>query len=146
MVQYSVDDFKRFFRLSRTTFEIILQNIGTSEEFRVKEGGRPAIPVETQLLVILWYLGNQEYMHSISDRFGITESTFIECRKRVVKVILKSMMSRFIVWPNNQERQTVIDNFYDITSFPGIVGALDATHIRIEAPHDHPQDYVNRKK
>jgi len=29
--------------------------------------------------------------------------------------------------------------------FPGIVGAIDGTHISIKAPSSHPQSYVNRR-
>ena len=32
------------------------------------------------------------------------------------------------------------------SEFTNVLGAIDGTHIRIVAPHEHPQVYVNRKK
>lgn len=29
--------------------------------------------------------------------------------------------------------------------FPGMIGAVDGTHISIAAPHDNPHSYINRK-
>lgn len=37
------------------------------------------------------------------------------------------------------------DIFSKRNGFPGIVGAIDGTHIKIRAPSLHPQSYVNRK-
>lgn len=30
--------------------------------------------------------------------------------------------------------------------FPGVIGIIDGTHIRIKAPESEPEAYVNRKK
>ena len=35
--------------------------------------------------------------------------------------------------------------FQENRGFPGVIGAIDATHDQIQPPHDHPQSYVNRK-
>jgi hypothetical protein len=35
--------------------------------------------------------------------------------------------------------------FEDMSSFPLVVGAVDGCHIRIKAPKENPEDYINRK-
>ncbi|KAJ8320878.1 hypothetical protein KUTeg_002465 [Tegillarca granosa] len=67
--QYFLDDFKRFFRLTRSTFEIIVTNISQYPDLRPSwTGGREAIPIEKQLLVVLWYISGQETLNRIGDR------------------------------------------------------------------------------
>ena len=40
-----------------------------------------------------------------------------------------------------------IHGFYEIVRFPGVIGALDGTHVQIQAPpHEDERDYVNRKQ
>ena len=36
-------------------------------------------------------------------------------------------------------------NFFKIAGFPSVIAAIDGTHIRIIAPHEHEEQYVNRK-
>ena len=40
-------------------------------------------------------------------------------------------------------RQT---SFEEEGGFPGIIGLIDGTHIRIRAPEDDPDAYIDRKK
>ncbi|XP_011698424.1 PREDICTED: putative nuclease HARBI1 isoform X1 [Wasmannia auropunctata] len=35
--------------------------------------------------------------------------------------------------------------FEEVSGFPRTIGAIDGTHIRIDAPKENPADYVNRK-
>lgn len=39
----------------------------------------------------------------------------------------------------------VQEGFYSIASFPGVIGAVDGTHIRIQVPCDYKEQYVSRK-
>jgi hypothetical protein len=34
--------------------------------------------------------------------------------------------------------------FYTIARFPGVVGAIDGTHVQIIAPSEYENEYVNR--
>ncbi|XP_048251815.1 putative nuclease HARBI1, partial [Haliotis rufescens] len=35
--------------------------------------------------------------------------------------------------------------FYNISRFPGVIGCIDGTHVRIQAPSDNEPAFVNRK-
>ena len=37
-------------------------------------------------------------------------------------------------------------SFEEEGGFPGIIGVVDGTHIRIRAPEHEPEAYINRKK
>ena len=82
----NLDDFQRLFRVSRGTFEVILRNIGPLLPRRHPKSGRPQIQIERDLLMTLWYLGNQETIRSISDMFNVQESTFITHNRRMLDI------------------------------------------------------------
>lgn len=144
--QYFLDDFKRFFRLTRSTFEIIVTNISQYPDLRPSwTGGREAIPIEKQLLVVLWYISGQETLNRIGDRFGITQASIVRCRDRIFKIFLENLKNKFITWPKENERNETIQEFMAAANFPNVIGSIDGTHIRIKAPAQHPETYVNRK-
>lgn len=38
-----------------------------------------------------------------------------------------------------------MQGFEESSGFPKTIGAIDGTHIRIDAPKENPVDYINRK-
>lgn len=42
-------------------------------------------------------------------------------------------------------QRNIAAKFQEKRDFPGVIGAIDATHIQIQPPHEHPQTYMNRK-
>lgn len=51
----------------------------------------------------------------------------------------------FIRWPRAEEVPAAQQQFHQLADFPGVVGAVDGTHVRIQAPSEHEGSYVNRK-
>lgn len=51
----------------------------------------------------------------------------------------------FIRWPRGQEVAAAQQHFHQLAGFPGVVGAVDGTHVRIQAPSVHEAAYINRK-
>ena len=83
----------------------------------------------------------------MGDRFNVTDSSILRCREQIFSVVLCSLKKKFIFLPHDENvKNNIIDNFYTASQFPNVLGVIDGTHIRIVAPHEHPQVYVNRKK
>ena len=136
---YLMDDFQRFFRLSRGTFEIILRNVATTLIPNIQKG-RPIIKPEKKLFIAIWFIAHQDTIHRISDRFNMTNSSVIRCRNQVFDLVLQTLRNKFIYLPQNEDvKNKIIDDFHAVSQFPNVLGAIDGTHIRIVAPHDHPQ-------
>jgi len=64
--------------------------------------------------------------------------------RRVTRALF-TVAPQFISWPSNDEAQIIMRKFEEASGFPNIIGAIDGTHIRIEAPKKNPVDYINRK-
>ena len=64
--QYLLDDFKRFFRVSMTTFETICANIQEYQALLPSwTGGRDPIPIFKQLIIVLRYVSSQEHLTAL---------------------------------------------------------------------------------
>ena len=68
---------------------------------------------------------------------------------RVVKSTIEAMCSksdRFIKWPQSDaQRNKIKADFFRVGGFPNVIGAVDGTHVRIQAPHEDELSFVNRK-
>ena len=82
----------------------------------------------------------------MSDRFGVSQSTYHTVCGRIADAITTDVTPRVITWPNSEaKRQSIAEGFRRIGRLPNTLGAVDGTHIRITAPREHPQSYFNRK-
>jgi hypothetical protein len=109
--RYSLDTFKTFFRVSKDTFETILGNIQHIPEMQLRKpaAGRPQVSHEKDLLMMLWYIGSQETIRSIADRFNVSESTFHSHNRKMLDIFQHHFLSKFVIWPT--DIQTVNNEF-----------------------------------
>ena len=146
---YTAVEFRRVFRLSVDCFRHICQLLFTCPEMHERSpdlGGRERISFEKKILVALRYFGHQENVRLLSDIFDIADSSVLTCRDAVIRALLNNYQDRFISWPLDQNTQAdITEKFRVKKGFPGVLGCIDGTHIRIKAPKDHSQTYVNRK-
>jgi hypothetical protein len=102
------------------------------------------IPVEKQLLMVLWLLATPDGYRSISDRFNVSKSSLHRGLCKCVKSIC-SLLNQVVVWPIGECKQAIINGFQQKAGFPGVECAIDGTHILIRTPSTHAASYVNRK-
>jgi len=101
--------------------------------------------MEKKVLSTLWLLGNKESFRGVADRFGFGKSTLHEHLISVVTAII-AKHKQFIKWPSTvAESREIADGFFARCGFPGVVGAIDGTHIPIPGPSSHRESYINRK-
>ncbi|XP_068697291.1 uncharacterized protein [Montipora foliosa] len=143
---YTISDFWSHFRLSTGTFEALTLELGNYPEIPTgPPHGRLPNSVSKHLLIILWFLGNQESIRSIADRFNVTKRSVFLCCKRVCDAIKNNVASRMIMWMTQDRMKLITDGFRQHKGMPGVIGAIDGLHITIKAPQECPEDYVNRK-
>ncbi|KAJ8915698.1 hypothetical protein NQ315_000632, partial [Exocentrus adspersus] len=84
---------------------------------------------------------------SVADRFGISKSTAWEVLSKIGKLILNiNTVFGVISWPTRPRALQIINAFQNRNGFPGVLGCIDGSHIRILPPKENPNSYVNRKK
>ena len=58
--------------------------------------------------------------------------------------LVNNYRNELIKWPPGKTLRNTTIKFEDMKGFPGVVGAIDGTHIPIKAPIENPNDYINR--
>jgi len=51
----------------------------------------------------------------------------------------------FIHWPTSEEAEVTAKYIQNKYNFPGVIGAVNGTHITIAAPKENALAYINRK-
>ncbi len=139
-------EFKRHFRLTRSTFEWLCCEIIPLLRREITGSSMVGLAWEQKIGATLWFLATGECFRSIGDRFGMGESTFSYALRDVVNILITKFLSEKIVFPSTElEINEITNGFRRIGRIPNVIGAIDGSHIPIKAPHLFPVDYFNRK-
>lgn len=126
--------FKRHLRLTREQFHLLcnqLRQHGLTNEHT--PGGPARISAEKKVVMLLWYLANQNSFREISDKFDVSQgaahNVIIEMLDHVCAIA-----EQYIVWPNDCQKTIQGALFKRSCGIDGIVGAVDRCHFRILRP------------
>ncbi|XP_066599980.1 putative nuclease HARBI1 [Prorops nasuta] len=135
------------FRLSREMVQTLIKKFENTYIFKSLQefAGYVPISAETHILSFLWFLGHESGGYrDIADRFGVTISTLHTIITRVTKFLVK-IAKTIIQMPTREEEIKIKEYFLKEQGFPGVIGLIDGTHIRIDKPKEDPDSYINRK-
>ena len=85
-------------------------------------------------------------MHFLQISQGCVSKTI-----KAVAQVIAGFVATAIVFPTGEELEQVSLAFYEEYDFPGIIGVIDGTHVRIQRPvmndtnQNHPDHFYNRK-
>lgn len=133
------------FRVSRETADSLSQKFQSSDFFPKTETGHPRISAKKSVLIFLWYAGHEAgSFRDIADRFNVSLSTLHGIIENVC-LFLSHLSSSIVTWPTEEEKIVILEDFEEM-GFPGALGCMDGTHIRIDTPAYDSDSYLNRKK
>lgn len=115
------------------------------DKFDMSDRGHNVTPLQ-QLLVTMRFLATGCFQRVCADFMGVSTSSANRIIHRVCNMIA-AMHKDFINFPQTDEeiRETKV-GFYNYCRFPGVVGAIDCTHIPIQNPGGETAEiYRNRK-
>ncbi|XP_026826173.1 putative nuclease HARBI1 isoform X2 [Ooceraea biroi] len=144
---YDDKDFIMHFRLSRLIVYELINKFRTSIIFTSIEDRVENVKVsaEKHILCYLWFVGHETGSYrDVADRFGIALSTLYYIITRVTEFIM-SLAPQFIRYLTAVEKEET-SNYFREKGFPGIIGAIDGSHIRIDKPVLDADSYINRKQ
>ncbi|XP_020296760.1 putative nuclease HARBI1 [Pseudomyrmex gracilis] len=141
---YTDKEFQMHFRNKRNTFQFLLELLRPNLCKRSNRFGRKPITPEKQLLVAIWMMATPNSYRCVSDRFDVGKATAWRSVHGVVNA-LYAKVRMFICWPTMQEAEQTMQKIEQLYGFPGVIDAIDGTHIKINAPKDNSDSYVNKK-
>ncbi|XP_037959347.1 putative nuclease HARBI1 [Teleopsis dalmanni] len=139
-------DFKNHFRLRRSTAEDLILRFSESENLSDTDcGGIKHVSCRRSVYIYLWYVGNTVTYRQLGNLFGVSVSTAWSTVKTVATFLI-SIGRDYVSWPRGVAALDIINTFERKHKIPGIIGAIDCTHIPIKKPQNHEEDYFNRKQ
>ena len=135
-----------YFRVNKGTFIKIYEEV--APHFPSTYRGT-AIHPKLKLAVFLRFLGSESYQNCVGNDFlncmsqSVVSTTIKEC----LDIFEKYFCPKWIRFRKTLEEENQIKcNFYEKFGFPGVVGVVDGTHVKIKSPkQDEKHLYYNRK-
>lgn len=132
---YSDARFKKTFRLSRSTFNYILNRI---EPFIVKQTvTEDPISADLRLAICLYRLGREDYLHTIAEMSGLGVSSVSLIVREVCQVLVDHLWDETVSghMPKTQEdfKRKILD-IEEFWQFPCCWAAIDGCHIPMKCP------------
>lgn len=104
---------------------------------------RKGLPIDISLMMTLWILATTDTFRSVGVKFGLKKGSVHNQYKTLIAV-LRELRVRYIKWPSLLEQEVIARRFEDSYGYPGVVGCIDCTHIKIYKPLEQPVRYINR--
>lgn len=79
------------------------------------------------------YYASGSFLEVVGDTVGVDKTT-VSSVVRKVSQASSSLAPRFIKWPADEELPIIKSEFLKLAGFPGVIGCIDGTHVRIQAP------------
>ena len=99
-----------------------------------------AIPVLVRVACTLFKLTHGASLFICSKMFAMDRSTVSTVLRDVVYAINVTLRSE-IAWPSREKLVETELGFYDVYGLPGVLGAIDGTHVSISKPRFGSTDY-----
>ena len=140
---FSEDELKSRFRFGRDSIIFLVELL--REDLERQTSRNHALSPTVQVLLVLRFFASGSFLQVIGDTVGLPKCT-VSWTIRDVSAALISKWNEFIHWPTTvNEIERVKEGFFHKGGFPGVIGCVDGTHIRLQCPSQNEADYVNRK-
>ena len=132
---YSAARFKKTFRVSRDTFNFILNRI---EPFLIRQTvTEEPLPPALRLAICLYRLGRGDYLYTIAEMSGLGVSTISSICQEVCQVLVDHLWKETVTchMPQTEEefKKKVLD-MEEFWQFPCCWATIDGCHIPMKCP------------
>ena len=131
---FTDEELRSRYRFGRESIEFLSELL--RDDLERDTSRNHALSTTVQVLVALRFFASGSFLQVIGDTLGLSKSS----------VSLAQKQRNFVKWPLTEEE--ILQNkrgFFTKGGFPGVIGCVDGTHIKIQAPHENENDFVNRK-
>ena len=123
----------RFDRQSIMMICDMLQDDLESNTFRNR-----ALTSNMKVFVALRFYASGSFQGVIAVTFGLSQPSVSRAISDVSTALVKRA-GNYITFPKEPKLSEIKGNFYSVANFPGVIGLVDGTHIRIQVPGIRPR-------
>ena len=138
------DDVQLFerFRFRRADLFRIVDEVRGDLQFGYRRKG--FLSPELQVLVALRFFASGSFQIVVGDTILTHKSTTSRTIHRVSQTLC-ARGQRWVHFPRQREANRQKRLFYAMASFPNVIGCVDGTHVKLQAPVVNEHEYVNRQ-
>ena len=104
-----------------------------------------AVSPANRVLLALRFYATGAFQNLVGDSMGVHKSTVSKIISQVSDVLARKFPD-YVQFPvDEEELKATMVKFYTIAEFPGVIGCVDGTQVRIQAPSTQEYEFVNRK-
>uniref|UniRef100_A0A672NAP9 Putative nuclease HARBI1 n=1 Tax=Sinocyclocheilus grahami TaxID=75366 RepID=A0A672NAP9_SINGR len=140
--QYTSEELYARFRIGRDDIKYIADLVRPTLQHQTKRSH--ALSVEEQCLIALRFYACGTFYQVIGDNMGVRKATVSNVVK-AMSVALGSLINQFVSFPKDDQTAQTKHKFFQMGNMPSTIGAIDCTHVHIQAPCEREWEYVNRK-
>ena len=137
---FTENQFKETFRMSKTCFELILAKYASSLNYPEEYN-----KTRFEFGITLYFCSRPITYRDVANLFGISSTNTYRIINNVLGVFNNKIMPLYCRLPEADEMEAISDMFLMKSNLSGTILAVDGTHLPIEAPKTCPERYVNRK-
>ena len=136
-------------RLNREVFNFVLDLLTPYLTPNTRKGRYQHLTPMQKLYVALQFYATGSYQWLVGSSGRMSQSEVCQAIRAVTDAFV-AVSPQFIIFPDAEEYPAVKQNFYRLgitrhgRGFPHVLGAIDCTHVRIQAPTNRPEQYLNR--
>ena len=130
----------RKFRLPRQAILDLTDSVSDELQYYFRRP-RSLTPV-LQVCVALRFYATGTFQDVVGELIGVDQSTVSRTVTRVTDTF-STQIGQYVRLPNPREAQDSKVKFYQMQHMPNVVGCIDGTHVRIQAPPANEHEYVN---
>uniref|UniRef100_A0A1I8NIS5 Uncharacterized protein n=1 Tax=Musca domestica TaxID=7370 RepID=A0A1I8NIS5_MUSDO len=120
---YDEKGFVKRFRISKRTFQFLIQIVGPSLQAKVSK--QYSVSPRTKLLITLRFYASGSFLITVGDFCGVSVSTASRLVKETSHA-LASMTKEYIKFPSDTRgMQQTSSEFFAIAKFPKVIGAFN---------------------
>lgn len=140
---FNDEEFKYRYRFSKNSVMDMLNIFG--HELEPPTRRNKSLSSLNQLLIALRFYATGAFQQLLGDHNNVAKSTICRTIKRVSQKIA-ALKPVYIKMPRMDEIPSVKSSFYAIRHFPGVIGAIDCTHVRIQSPGGNNAELFRNRK
>ena len=103
------------------------------------------IPPLLQVCTALRFYATGTFQDVCADLSDIPQPSVSRIVHRVSDAMVQILLPQVVKFPTNNDAPRVQHDFFKMARFPGVVGIVDGTHVKIQAPTEHEDVLVCRK-
>ncbi|XP_048045462.1 putative nuclease HARBI1 [Megalobrama amblycephala] len=140
--QYTSEELYAHFRFGRDDIKYIAYLVRPTLQHQTQRSH--ALSVEEQCLIALRFYEYGTFYQETGDNMGVRKSTVSNVVK-AMSVALGSLINQFASFPKDDQTAQTKNKFFQMGNMPSAIGAIDCTHVHIQASCEREWEYVNRK-